>query len=171
MHTHNQLNPAHTYRVIPRTLTFLYHQAEVLLLRGAPTKRLWPNQYNGIGGHIQPGEDIQKAALREIHEETGFSDIPSLTMRGVLHIPAEPAAGILIFIFTATLIRKPTARPSHEGIPEWLAWRTLPSDALVPDLPILLPYVERRMADGIFFTGTYHTDSSDALHIDLIPSN
>jgi len=29
----------------------------VLLLRGAPKKKIWPDQYNGVGGHVKPDED------------------------------------------------------------------------------------------------------------------
>ena len=41
------------YQVVPRTLCFIIHDDDVLLLRGAPTKRIWPNKYNGVGGHVE----------------------------------------------------------------------------------------------------------------------
>ena len=50
------------YTVIPRTLVFITRDERVLLLRGAPTKRIWANKYNGIGGHIERDEDIYSAA-------------------------------------------------------------------------------------------------------------
>ena len=34
------------YTVIPRTAIFLWRGDFVLLLKGAPTKRLWANKYN-----------------------------------------------------------------------------------------------------------------------------
>jgi 8-oxo-dGTP diphosphatase len=37
------------YTVIPRTAIFLRRGDSYLLLKGAPTKRLWANQYNGLG--------------------------------------------------------------------------------------------------------------------------
>lgn len=57
------------YKVIPRTLIFLVHGEEILLIRGAPTKRLWANRYNGLGGHVEHGEDPLSAAKRELREE------------------------------------------------------------------------------------------------------
>ena len=47
------------YHVIPRTLIFVTSRnpltgaGEVLLLKGAPDKRLWANRYNGLGGHVE----------------------------------------------------------------------------------------------------------------------
>ena len=40
------------YIVIPRTAIFLWRGDLVLLLKGAPTKRLWANKYNGLGGYL-----------------------------------------------------------------------------------------------------------------------
>ena len=45
------------YKIIPRTLIFVTRGEQVLLLKGAVHKRLWANQYNGIGGHVEQGED------------------------------------------------------------------------------------------------------------------
>ena len=41
------------YTVIPRTLCFVTRGDRVLLLRGALTKRIWANKYNGIGGDVE----------------------------------------------------------------------------------------------------------------------
>ena len=54
------------YTLIPRTLIFLTRGERVLLLKGAPHKRLWANRYNGVGGHIERGEDVLTSARREL---------------------------------------------------------------------------------------------------------
>ena len=47
------------YQTVPRVLIFLTSAnpqtgaQEVLLLKGAPTKRLWAGRYNGLGGHVE----------------------------------------------------------------------------------------------------------------------
>ena len=61
------------YTLIPRTLIFLSCGNRMLLIKGAPHKRLWANLYNGIGGHVERGEDILSAARRELQEEIGMA--------------------------------------------------------------------------------------------------
>ena len=69
------------YMLIPRTLIFLRRGESVLLIRGAPNKPLWANKYNGVGGHIERGEDALSAARRELREETGLTADPSAALR------------------------------------------------------------------------------------------
>ena len=85
------------YTLIPRTLIFLTRGDHVLLLKGGPEKRLWANRYNGIGGHIERGEDILTAARRELVEEAGLS-VPGLRLCGVVTIDAGQEVGIGIFV-------------------------------------------------------------------------
>jgi len=37
------------YMLIPRTIIFLRRGDSFLLIKGAPTKRLWAGKYNGVG--------------------------------------------------------------------------------------------------------------------------
>jgi 8-oxo-dGTP diphosphatase len=46
------------YVCIPRTLIFITRGDKVLLLKGAANKRIWANKYNGVGGHVERGEDV-----------------------------------------------------------------------------------------------------------------
>lgn len=110
---------------VPRTLVFLTStnpntgHEEVLLLKGAATKRLWANRYNGVGGHVEADEDVYAAAVREVEEETGLP-VPALALRGVVHIDTghidtghvdtgrddtgrdekSPRPGVMMFVFT-----------------------------------------------------------------------
>jgi 8-oxo-dGTP pyrophosphatase MutT (NUDIX family) len=45
--------------------------------------------YNGIGGHIEAGEDILEAAQRELNEETGISQV-ELSICGQIMIDVSP---------------------------------------------------------------------------------
>ena len=57
---------------VGRTLCFVVNQGAVLLLKRGPHKRIFPNRYNGVGGHIERDEDVVASAQREILEETGL---------------------------------------------------------------------------------------------------
>ncbi|MCC6299789.1 MAG: hypothetical protein IT314_10855 [Anaerolineales bacterium] len=48
----DQGTTSNRYTLIPRTAIFLRRRDSYLLLKGAPTKRLWANKYNGLGGHL-----------------------------------------------------------------------------------------------------------------------
>src|SRR5262245_25900618 len=87
------------YTLIPRVLCFITHGVDVLLIKGAPTKRLWAGKYNGLGGHVERGESVHAAARREILEEAGLEPA-GLRLRGVVSIDTGQAPGIGIFVFT-----------------------------------------------------------------------
>ena len=159
----------HRYQVVPRTLCFVTHGEDVLLLRGAAGKRIWPNRYNGVGGHVEPGEDVQTAALREIREETGLQ-VHGLRLRGVINIPVdeETNTGIVVFVFTATASTR-DVRPSEEGTLEWVARDRLVGLDLVEDLPDLLPRVLEAGANESPFFAHYTYDEQDRLVVTFSP--
>ncbi len=153
----------HRYQVIPRVLCFVLHEDRVLLLKGSPTKRIWPNKYNGLGGHIERDEDVYTAALREIHEESGL-EVTNLRLRGVINIDTGEPVGIMLFAFLADA-QTTTPRPSSEGTLEWVPLQALSAYDLVEDVEVILPQLlaadER---EGVFFAH-YSFDEHDDLHI------
>jgi 8-oxo-dGTP diphosphatase len=137
------------YQLIPRTLIFLIRDEHVLLLNGAANKRLWPNRYNGIGGHIEMSEDVLSSARRELLEESGY-DCPDLWLCGIVIVDTGKNPGIGIYIFRGILPTQAESRipPNEngeiecpEGKLEWVTLSDVFSLPLVEDLPSLLPTV------------------------------
>ena len=154
---------ANRYKAVPRTLSFITHGDEVLLLRGAPTKRIWPNKYNGVGGHVEADEDVFTSAIREMREETGL-DVAEAHLRGILNIDVGQETGIIVFVFTAQALGR-DVRPSPEGALEWIKQDQIKTLDLVEDLPELLPRVLALRPDDPPFFARYHYDERDRLVI------
>ena len=149
------------YQAIPRTLLFITshnpetQRREVLLLKGAPTKRLWANRYNGLGGHIEANEDVLAAAQRELLEETGLTGVP-LVLRGVINIDTGadeegPRPGVLLFVLAGETQTR-TVTHSTEGTLEWIPLTNLDDYPLLDDLYAVIPLV---LGEGPIFYGHY----------------
>ncbi len=121
----------------PRTLCFVLNGHDVLLLKGAPTKRLYANLYNGVGGHVEHDEDVLSSLHREVREETGL-EITEPALRAVIVADEGAGPGVLIFVYTATSASR-LLRPSTEGALAWVPRGGVLDYDLVPDLRELLP--------------------------------
>ncbi|MFP4394108.1 MAG: NUDIX hydrolase [Anaerolineales bacterium] len=139
------------YQIIPRALIFLTRPDEVLLLRGAEDKRLWAGKYNGLGGHIEPGETPRQAAARELQEEAGLL-APDLNLRAIIHVTMPEPPGVMLFVFVAPAPANAILAPSEEGTPIWVRRDALATLPLVDDLPELLPRV---LSPGPLIFGRY----------------
>jgi 8-oxo-dGTP diphosphatase len=150
------------YQVLARVLCFVTHGDEVLLLRGGSHKRTWAGRYNGVGGHLEPREDVRTALLREVKEETGL-DVEDPRLRGVVHVDVDdPILGVLFFVFTASALGRQVV-PSAEGSLEWFNLGDLPFTEMVEDLPVILPLVlAMGPADPPFFA-SYSYDTANRL--------
>jgi 8-oxo-dGTP diphosphatase len=132
------MNDRHT--VYPRTLTFLLHGDDILLIHRANDARLFPGMFNGVGGHVERGEDVLSAARREVREETGL-DVPDLVLRCLLHVnEGSDRPGVLVFVFVGYTPQREVIE-SDEGSLHWIPLARVGELTLLPDLPLLLDRV------------------------------
>ena len=145
------------YYVVARVLIFVAHGDEVLLIKGAADKKIWPGLYHGWGGHLERGESVHAAARRELLEEAGI-DGAAPRLRGVLTVDAGPAPeGIVVFVFTAQAgTRETTASP--EGGLEWVRRDLVATLPVVEDVPTLLARLWAEPADSPPFSAHYRYD-------------
>ena len=126
-------------KIAPKlVLCFLLNGEDILMLHRQfpPNKGLW----NGVGGHIKPGETPREAVVREVAEETGY-EINDPQFAGLLTWDGfeTPPGGIVIF--TAEVPHR-NFYNNHEGS---LAWKpkswVCTSHEVVDNIHVFLPKI------------------------------
>ena len=119
-------------------LCFLQHEEDILMLH----RQFPPNQglWNGVGGHIHPGETPSEAVTREVAEETGYH-IKKPQFVGLLTWDGFeiPPGGIVIF--TSEVPHRDFLN-NHEGVLSWKSqtW-ACSAPEVVDNIHVFLPKV------------------------------
>lgn len=151
------------YSLIPRTAVFLRDGDAFLLLRGSSSKRIWPGRYNGVGGHVDRGEDILTAAVRELREETGLE--ASLWLCGTVVVDSG-TVGIGLFVFSGAVVGG-QLRESPEGRPEWIPYDRIQYLPTVPDVPQLVARIRQMKRGDPPFAARSHYDEVGQLRLEF----
>ena len=120
------------------TVLCLIEKGSAILLQNR-IKKDWQG-YTLPGGHIEPGESIVDAVVREMQEETGLTVLdPRLC--GVKQFPIA-GGRYLVFLFKARSFTG-NLRASEEGSVEWIERSELPELPTVADFAELLSVFDR----------------------------
>jgi 8-oxo-dGTP diphosphatase len=78
-------------------------------------------KYNGLGGKLEPNEDVAVGMCRELREEAGIECV-DMRLRGTVSWPGFGAAGEdwFGFLFLITAYRGETLSSNAEGALEWI---------------------------------------------------
>jgi 8-oxo-dGTP diphosphatase len=139
---------ARTENVELTVLCLIYDGDRILLQNRA--KKDWQG-YTLPGGHVEPGESIVDAVIREMKEETGLT-IPNPKLCGLKQFPIE-GGRYLVFLFKAEEYSGELLS-SAEGKMEWVNRSALPDLETVADLPELLSVFDREELTEFQYTIT-----------------
>jgi 8-oxo-dGTP diphosphatase len=145
---------------IPRTLSFVFNGEDVLLMKRAAHKRVFPNRYSGVGGHVERDEDPLTSARREIEEETGLS-VHDIWLRAIYNIDSGEQIGIFLLVFTA-YSRTRDVVANSEGTLHWIPQNEILNLDLVDDLPQIIPRIlAMQPTDAPYFVHVSYDDADE----------
>jgi len=129
------------YQLVPRTLVFIRKSDRYLLIHKKKADSFGYKKLNGIGGHIENGEEPFESAAREVKEETGL-DAGDLLLAAIIFIDIGTNPGILMFVFSANYISGDLVE-SDEGHLVWMEKEEIQKHQnVVKDVPYLIDITE-----------------------------
>lgn len=146
-----------------RNITVLIHpnEQEVLLLKRASAKKLFPNLITGIGGKVElekgEGKDLTEAMWRELLEETKISqgDVNNINLRLITTIQRSDEVVILLW-YKGILAAIPKDLSCNEGTLKFYSFDKLSDVEYVPTARDPIQFLVRLPeADDIIYTGVY----------------
>lgn len=117
--------------------------ADGQVLLGLKRRGFGQGKVVGLGGKIEPGEDLRSAAARELSEEAGLLIDPGrleLAARLTFLFPAYPAWNHLMHVFVARAWQGEITE-SEEVAPQWYSVSALPLSQMWDDGRLWLPRV------------------------------
>lgn len=126
-----------TERIELTTLCLVRREEQILLQNRV--KADWRG-YALPGGHVEPGESIVDAVVREIREETGLL-LHSVSLRGVKQFPIDSGRYVVFLFYSEDF--EGELHSSEEGRVEWIDRDRITQLPTVDDFEELLTVIER----------------------------
>ena len=146
------------------SLVFVRRNRQVLLRRHGAGHR-FEGRWNGIGGHVEAGEDPLRSAHREVREEAGI-EIHDVRLRMVLHEADAEGDSTLVFWFAADWLSGAVQPPAGLQL-EWVEAQEAPALEMMPDVRAFWPEI---FANGPTHFGVeQHGAGASRLEIDGRP--
>jgi 8-oxo-dGTP pyrophosphatase MutT (NUDIX family) len=131
------------YAAVPRVLIFVFKKDKLLMMKYSGKGENMNQEkadrkgiYNCIGGHIERGEDVIEAAVKEAREEAGIK-LLNPKVKGIINVSGFAGKDIMNFIITGTTEDEPITE-SLEGNLEWIEKNMLQEINIIKDIePIL----------------------------------
>ena len=84
---------------------FLEYKGKYVIMHRADTMPTYPKKWSAISGHIEEGEDVITAGLRELSEETGISKGNVEVMKTSKHILVPAPEYLKLWVINPVLVR------------------------------------------------------------------
>ena len=152
------------YQIIPRTLVIIENGDDVLMIQRNRKDRFGFGKMNGVGGHIEQGEDPTESAIREVKEETGLS-IQVLELIAIFFIDISINPGIGLFVYKGKADTRELIC-SNEGDLVWVNKNNIHSQKdLIKDIPFLMEIAFDHKDGGKPVIGKYFYDETGEMRI------
>ena len=117
------------------TLVFVRKQKSKEILLGMKLRGFGKGKWNGFGGKIEPGETIEEAAVRELHEESNLTIKTSdLQKRALITFTMQESLKLMHVHVFETFTYVCEEKESDEMKPQWFFEKDIPFDQTWPDV-------------------------------------
>ena len=137
-----------------------------MLIKQNEKEKIGFGRWNGVGGHVEKGENPIESAKRELVEETGLI-IRKLSLRFITILEKEENIGISLFIFTGRTNQR-ILRESDEGKLKWIKVVDLEKYQVMDDLIELIKLIQNPLFINQTKILTYKKNEKGQIQIEVV---